>query len=308
MARSRVVDAPSSTSRDDAPSSTTNASARFVAGCASGAVSRIATQPLEVRRLRVMTGRGSNESTSLRAIYRTEGASALFAGTKASVARHAPAKGLNFLVFGAVKEALRRARAAAGTSTSNAARASDALISGAVAGLSSLALLYPLDSLLVRQATGGPSAATLGLGRGLRKIFRDEGARGLYRGALPAAIAVVPEAAITFGSYDLMRDWYGRRAKSGARTAAAAAAPSLAFGMISAACGQAVSFPLDVVSRRMVVERGGFLAVARALFRDRGLRGFYAGLRATTVKTIPMSSLSFFAYECAMRALAPGDA
>ena len=79
MARSRVVDAPSSTSRDDAPSSTTNASARFVAGCASGAVSRIATQPLEVRRLRVMTGRGSNESTSLRAIYRTEGASALFA-------------------------------------------------------------------------------------------------------------------------------------------------------------------------------------------------------------------------------------
>ena len=30
MARSRVVDAPSSTSRDDAPSSTTNASARFV--------------------------------------------------------------------------------------------------------------------------------------------------------------------------------------------------------------------------------------------------------------------------------------
>lgn len=308
MARSRVVDAPSSTSRDDAPSSTTNASARFVAGCASGAVSRIATQPLEVRRLRVMTGRGSNESTSLRAIYRTEGASALFAGTKASVARHAPAKGLNFLVFGAVKEALRRARAAAGTSTSNAARASDALISGAVAGLSSLALLYPLDSLLVRQATGGPSAATLGLGRGLRKIFRDEGARGLYRGALPAAIAVVPEAAITFGSYDLMRDWYGRRAKSAARTAAAAAAPSLAFGMISAACGQAVSFPLDVVSRRMVVERGGFLAVARALFRDRGLRGFYAGLRATTVKTIPMSSLSFFAYECAMRALAPGDA
>ena len=75
--------------------------------------------------------------------------------------------------------------------------------------------------------------------------------------------------------------------------------------MISAACGQAVSFPLDVVSRRMVVERGGFLAVARRLFRKSGLRGFYAGLRATTVKTIPMSSLSFFTYECAMQALAP---
>ena len=108
MARSRVVDVPSSTSRVDASSSSANASARFIAGCTSGAVSRIATQPLEVRRLRVMTG--SNESTSLRSIYRTEGAAALFAGTKASVARHAPAKGLNFLVFGAVKEALRRAR------------------------------------------------------------------------------------------------------------------------------------------------------------------------------------------------------
>ena len=181
MARSRVVDAPSSTSRDDAPSSTTNASARFVAGCASGAVSRIATQPLEVRRLRVMTGRGSNESTSLRAIYRTEGASALFAGTKASVARHAPAKGLNFLVFGAVKEALRRARAAAGTSTSNAAHASDALISGAVAGLSSLALLYPLDSLLVRQAPGGPRAQSRPLGGPERQVV-EAAAKAFWSG------------------------------------------------------------------------------------------------------------------------------
>ena len=66
-----------------------------------------------------------------------------------------------------------------------------------------------------------------------------------------------------------------------------------------------MSFPLDVVSRRMVVERGGVVAVARALYAARGARGFYAGLRATTVKTIPMASISFFVYECVFQALAP---
>ena len=180
--------------------------AKFVAGCTSGAVSRAATNPLEVKRLRVMTGAGA--ATSLREIARTEGASALFAGTRASVARHAPAKGLNFLVFGATRALLRRAREAAGADAATASRACDALVAGAVAGLTSLALLYPLDALLVRQATGGRRAAARGVRRGLARVAREEGARGLYRGALPAAMAVVPEAAITFGSYDLMREWY----------------------------------------------------------------------------------------------------
>ena len=82
--------------------------ARFVAGCASGAVSRAVTNPLEVVRLRRMTG--SSKASTLRAIARDEGSSVLFRGTKASVARHAPAKGVCFFVFHAVKERLARHR------------------------------------------------------------------------------------------------------------------------------------------------------------------------------------------------------
>jgi len=266
--------------------------AKFVAGCTSGAVSRAATNPLEVVRLRRMTG--SSKALTLRGIARDEGVLALFRGTKASVTRHAPAKGVCFLVFHAVKERLTRARERA-EAAANAT--TDALVSGAAAGLTSLALLYPLDSLLVRQATT-EGAAMVGLRKGIGGILRREGARGLYRGVVPAALAVVPEAAITFGTYDLMRDWYASNIlPPGER---AGPVPSLFIGMASAAAGQAVAFPLDVVSRRMVIEGGTLGRTIRTLAKTSGARGFYNGLGATTLKILPMSSLTFFTYECVL--------
>ena len=262
--------------------------ARFVAGCASGAVSRAVTNPLEVVRLRRMTG--SSKASTLRAIARDEGSSGLFRGTKASVARHAPAKGVCFFVFHAVKERLARERARRAAA---ADATTDALVSGACAGLTSLALLYPLDSLLVRQATSDGAAG--GLRKGIGGILRREGARGLYRGVVPAALAVVPEAAITFGTYDLMRTWYMEKMlPPGER---AGPVPSLFIGMASAAAGQAVAFPLDVVSRRQVTGGGTLGRTIRTLVKTSGARGFYNGLGATTLKMLPMSSLTFFTYE-----------
>lgn len=58
-------------------------------------------------------------------------------------------KGLNFLVFGAVKEALRRVRVVAGMLMLNVVCVSDVLILGVVVGLLLFVLLYLFDLLLV---------------------------------------------------------------------------------------------------------------------------------------------------------------
>ena len=102
---------------------------------------------------------------------RMRNSSVLFRGTKASVARHAPARrGVLLRVSRGEGEVSARGNASGG---GRRTRLTDALVSGACAGLTSLALLYPLDSLLVRQATSDGAAG--GLRKGIGGILRREG-------------------------------------------------------------------------------------------------------------------------------------
>lgn len=67
---------------------------------------------------------------------------------------------------------------------------------------------------------------------------------------------------------------------------------------------QTVSYPLEVVRRRMQV--GGAVGDGRRLriaetagmvFREKGLRGFFVGLTIGYVKIVPMAAVSFYTYE-----------
>lgn len=67
---------------------------------------------------------------------------------------------------------------------------------------------------------------------------------------------------------------------------------------------QTVSYPLEVIRRRMQV--GGVVGdghrlrmgeVARTIWMERGWRGFFVGLGIGYVKVVPMVATSFFAYE-----------
>lgn len=61
--------------------------------------------------------------------------------------------------------------------------------------------------------------------------------------------AVLPEAAITYGLFDLLKRGFARAAGE----KEAGVAPSLAAGVLAAFTGQVVAYPLETVSRRMQV-------------------------------------------------------
>jgi hypothetical protein len=69
------------------------------------------------------------------------------------------------------------------------------------------------------------------------------------RGLVPSVVAILPEAAITYGLFDLLKRnitrWSGRTE--------AGVVPSLAAGAMAAFMGQVVAYPLETVSRRMQV-------------------------------------------------------
>lgn len=78
----------------------------------------------------------------------------------------------------------------------------------------------------------------------------------------------------------------------------------LTTGGIAGFVSQTVSYPLEVIRRRMQVggvvgdgHRLGVLEVARRISVERGWRGFFVGLSIGYVKVVPMCAVSFYAYE-----------
>jgi solute carrier family 25 protein 16 len=78
----------------------------------------------------------------------------------------------------------------------------------------------------------------------------------------------------------------------------------LTSGGSAGAISQTVSYPLELIRRRMQV--GGVVGdghrltmteVSKKIFAERGLKGFYVGLGIGYVKVVPMAAISFFVYE-----------
>lgn len=78
----------------------------------------------------------------------------------------------------------------------------------------------------------------------------------------------------------------------------------LTTGGFAGFVSQTVSYPLEVIRRRMQVggvvgdgHRLGMAEVAARIYRDAGWRGFFVGLSVGYIKIIPMTATSFFVYE-----------
>lgn len=271
----------------------------LVAGALAGIVSRTATAPLETVRLCSMTGTRAlmsrphathhhnhlhpvaqsspNVLHVIMSIAHRDGWRGLFRGNAANVLKSAPQKAIDFFAF----EAFKASPWLQGWSSGPAAT----LTAAGMAGATSASILYPLEVLRSR-ITCDPAFAGASVVGAARAIVAKEGLPALYRGWLPAVAAIVPEAAIVYGCFDLLKRSYAR--VTGQQEAGMAA--SLAFGVTSSFLGQMVSYPLETVSRRMQLAGSDavLLHCAQRLWASEGVAGFYRGLPAATARTVPM--------------------
>lgn len=168
-----------------------------------------------------------------------------------------------------------------------------ALISGAVAGFTVDAILFPLDTLKTRLQLAASGTA------------RKPGAllSGLYAGFGPAVLASAPAAAAFFGVYD-----YLKRALSD-RFSDASGRYTPFFHMLAAAGGDIASstvrVPFEVVKQRM--QSGMYtspVAAVRNIAMKEGLTGFFAGYTSLVLRELPFDALQFPLYEFLKSALA----
>ncbi|KAF8078970.1 mitochondrial carrier domain-containing protein [Lyophyllum atratum] len=130
-----------------------------------------------------------------------------------------------------------------------------------------------------------------------RKIFRNEGFLGFYRGLGPQLIGVAPEKAIKLTVNDLIR---GRATDP--ETGRITLGWELVAGGMAGGCQVVFTNPLEIVKIRLQIQgeaakvEGAVPKGAVHIIRQLGILGLYRGASACLLRDIPFSAIYFPAY------------
>ncbi|KAF1364649.1 mitochondrial carrier [Lizonia empirigonia] len=164
------------------------------------------------------------------------------------------------------------------------------------------------------------NALTATATQAVEKLTPQTGLSNFFRGFTPTLLGMVPYAGASFLAHDTMSDvmrWPSLAPytvlpnTSREETSSSSQKPAqlrywaeLSTGGIAGFVSQTVSYPLEVIRRRMQVgavvgdgHRLGIVEVAKRIYVERGWRGYFVGLTIGYVKVIPMVATSFFVYE-----------
>jgi solute carrier family 25 protein 42 len=166
-------------------------------------------------------------------------------------------------------------------------------LAGSIAGAGSTLLTYPLDVLRVRLALGGSWQASVRQG-------------GLFQGLVPTLLGIIPYSGIAWCVKQTMVEFFVKVEKRDP-----VILESLLINAIAGLCGQFITYPLDVVRRRMqiakAVEIGGpvptFRRTLYTLLKTEGWRGMTKGFSLNIIKGPITLSISFTTYDFMRRRL-----
>ncbi|OBZ79884.1 Calcium-binding mitochondrial carrier protein Aralar1 [Grifola frondosa] len=170
---------------------------------------------------------------------------------------------------------------------------------GGIAGGFGATIVYPID--LVKNAKPTEHRRGQLLYKNsldcVRKVFRNEGFVGFYRGLGPQLIGVAPEKAIKLTVNDFIRS----RAMD-PETGRIKLGWELVAGGSAGGCQVIFTNPLEIVKIRLQVQgeaakiEGAVPKAATHIIRQLGLLGLYRGASACLLRDIPFSAIYFPSY------------
>ncbi|QLL30930.1 hypothetical protein HG536_0A07450 [Torulaspora globosa] len=162
-------------------------------------------------------------------------------------------------------------------------------IAGAVAGISEILVMYPLDvvktrmQLQVSQAVGSAAAAQehyTGVADCIRKIVQKEGASRLYKGISSPVLMEAPKRATKFACNDEFQKIYKNMFGSPVMTQPL----SVLSGASAGVCEAFVVVPFELVKIRLQDSRSNYkgpVDVVRQIIAKEGVLAMYNGLEST---------------------------
>ena len=201
---------------------------RLCAGAGAGIFAMSATYPLDMVRGRLtvqVDGKTTKAYTSMthaaRVIVAEEGMGALYKGWLPSVIGVIPYVGLNFAVYGTLKDVVARAQ---GLESAKDLSVASGLACGGIAGAIGQTVAYPFDVCRRKlQVSGWEGAKALADGAKANevpvrytgmvdcfiKVIRHEGVGALFHGLSANYVKVAPSIAIAFVTYEEIKKLLG---------------------------------------------------------------------------------------------------
>ncbi|THH30929.1 hypothetical protein EUX98_g3250 [Antrodiella citrinella] len=268
----------------------------FIAGGCAGAVSRTVVSPLE--RLKIIQQVQPTSSSrqyrgvwsSLARMWREEGFKGFMRGNGINCLRIIPYSAVQFTTYEQLKKWFTGYGA---TPLDTATR----LSSGALAGITSVSSAAVPNAQLAVAATFSKAELTM-WGMTLKVMREEGGVRALYRGLIPTAMGVAPYVGLNFAAYETLRGIITPPGKS-------SVARKLSCGALAGSISQTITYPFDVLRRKMQVtgmnslgvKYNGALDALQSIVRTEGVKGLYRGLWPNLLKVAPSIATSFFTYE-----------
>ncbi|KAF9486576.1 mitochondrial inner membrane protein [Pholiota conissans] len=175
-------------------------------------------------------------------------------------------------------------------------------VQGGFAGAVGATIVYPIDMVKTRMQNQRSTVVGQLLYKNsidcAKKIFRNEGFIGFYRGLGPQLIGVAPEKAIKLTVNDLVR---GRAMDP--ETGRIKLGWELVAGGLAGGSQVVFTNPLEIVKIRLQVQgeaakvEGAIPKGAVHIIRQLGILGLYKGATACLLRDIPFSAIYFTAYS-----------
>jgi len=271
------------------------------AGAASGVITRLFCQPLDVAKIRLQLqsegGGGKYRGLAHLAatLPREEGLLALWKG-------HLPAQALSVL-YGLASFAMFEAVSPMVRGEGTCSRLGGDLVAGGMAGCAGTLASAPCDVLRTRFVAQAKPVYR-NTRHAVTQLYREGGPAAFYRGVTPAMLATAPQAGLQFAFYSLFTSLLPQDSPG------ISLPESLTCGGLAGLVSKALLYPLDVLKKRIQVSGWegreglgrtravrGLTHCARDLLAREGARGLYKGFAPAVIKAVTTTSIHFAAYE-----------
>jgi len=283
-------------------------------GGVSGVVAKTVCAPIERVKL-IMQTQDTNPAITKKytgmtncfaRVAKEEGFWSLWRGNLANVVRYFPTQAFNF----AFKDAYQKIFNPYNKHTQSTKWFLGNLMSGGMAGATSMVFVYPLDFARTRLGVDMGKKETERQFKGLAdcaiKISKADGISGLYRGFGVSVIGIFVYRAFYFGCYDTGKD----KLLTGNLKDNLVA--KFFFAQAVVTFSESLSYPLDTVRRRMMLQSGRAVKEYTSAFdcftkivKNEGASSFFKGNFSNVVRSIG-SSMVLVLYDEMKKYLIPG--
>ena len=269
----------------------------FVLGGVSAGVSKTIVAPIERVKLllQLQDAKKGMEDASKKykgivdcfiRVNRDQGFVSFWRGNLSNVIRYFPTQALNF----AFKDSIKRMFPRFSPKTEFWKFFMVNMASGGLAGSLSLLVVYPLDFIRTRLATDIGKAESdrefKGMGEVVTKILKSDGVAGVYRGFGISVVGIFIYRALYFGMFDTGKDKLFKDFNKANWLLV------WAFAQVVTVFSGIMSYPLDTVRRRMMMQSGrsdvlysNTMDCFRKIYaKEGGLKPFFKGAGSNVIR------------------------